>query len=173
MVINGIFIIGTNIITTVYFLFGFLCLLHGQSSSNIENIDWELDEARGLITITYDLNKIDHYGNFDIFLTAILDGRRIELRNLMGDVGSYIETGRGKKIEWKFFEDTPNGLKGILQFEITASNGCVTADTAIVGTDTQPPQALLLKDSLALTCKDTVVQLDGSNSLPSTGLIFR
>ena len=107
------------VISAIFWSLGSFC--YGQSGSNISNIQWEVDQEKEVITITYNLEKIQHYSHFDISLVALLDGQQIVPRSTQGDVGigKYIEAGASKKIVWHYFEDVPT-LKGKLEFFITA-----------------------------------------------------
>ncbi|MBX2874268.1 MAG: thrombospondin type 3 repeat-containing protein [Saprospiraceae bacterium] len=96
-----------------------VCL--GQSSSNITNIDWSVDKEKKVINISYDLAKIEHYSHWDVQIQAQIDGEVIEARSMHGDIGKYIQAGKGKRIQWQVFQDVEE-LKGSLEFVITATN---------------------------------------------------
>lgn len=110
----------------IIILFACFCCIgnwsKAQSKSNISNIQWEVNPDRESITITYDLQKIEQFRYFDVEITAKLDGEVIPMRHLDGDVGKRIAAGTGKRLVWHFYRDVPQGLKGQLEFAISASS---------------------------------------------------
>ena len=110
-----------TIITFSIFMLSMSTLCLAQSSSNITNLNWEVDEEKKVINISYDLGKIEHYSHWDINIQALINGQAIEARSMSGDFGKYISSGGGKRIQWNVFKDVEE-LKGSLEFVITASN---------------------------------------------------
>jgi hypothetical protein len=86
-------------------------ILHAQDT-RVENVRFQ--EIGETVVIQYDLRgKSDKKYNVSVLLSD--DGGRtfrIKPRSVDGDVGKNIPAGTGKKINWYYKKDFPNGLSG-------------------------------------------------------------
>jgi len=76
-------------------------------ATNIEYKETTVNDEPALL-ITFDLNQAKDVPYYNVTIEAIVNGQKVKVDNVDGDIGEYIKKGTNKKVTWKITRDVPS-----------------------------------------------------------------
>lgn len=91
-------------------LLAFICTNAYAQKNYVTNVEFKQRTMNGepTLEITYDITKAKDASVFEVKIEeAIVNGQKVKITNIEGDIGDYIKRGAKKKAYWKILYDIP------------------------------------------------------------------